>query len=55
MRAYVAGVDDVLPCNVMWNGEDLVIVGTREVFDEDEDGFYWSCLNDEWRPRWEAV
>jgi hypothetical protein len=39
----------------MWNGEDLVIVDTGEVFDEDEDGFYWSCLDDEWRPRWGAA
>ncbi len=28
MRAYVAGVADVFPCNVMWDGEDL-IVGER--------------------------
>ncbi len=34
---------------------DLVIVDTGEVFDEDEDGFYWTCLDDEWRPRWEAA
>jgi hypothetical protein len=39
----------------MWNGEDLVIVDTGEVFDEDEDRFYWSCLNAKWRPRWGAV
>ncbi|MCP4539466.1 MAG: hypothetical protein GY832_20200 [Chloroflexi bacterium] len=55
MRAYVAGVADVLPCNVMWDGDSLVIVDTGEVFDEDEDGFYWSCLDDEWRPRWGAA
>ena len=50
MRAYIASVADVLPCNIMWGREDLVAVDTGEVFDDDEDGFYWSCLDDTWRP-----
>ncbi|MCP4537167.1 MAG: hypothetical protein GY832_08460 [Chloroflexi bacterium] len=55
MRAYVAGVADVLPSNVMWAGDNLVVVDTGEVFDEDEDGYYWTCLDDGWRPRWEVA
>jgi hypothetical protein len=50
MRAYVAGVADVLPCNIMWTGEDLVVVDTGEVFDDDEDGYYWICLDESWYP-----
>ena len=38
------------PCNIMWNGENLVVVDTGEVFDDDEDGFYWTCLGDARRP-----
>lgn len=51
MQAYAAGVADVFPCNIMWDGEGLTIVDTGEVFNDDEDGYYWEGLDDVWRLR----
>jgi hypothetical protein len=49
MHAYVMGVADVFPCNVMWTGEDL-LMDTGEVLGGDEDGFYQTCLDGTWHP-----
>ncbi|MCP4542939.1 MAG: hypothetical protein GY832_37955 [Chloroflexi bacterium] len=46
--------DIVLPGNIMWSGDDLVVVDTGEAFDNDEK-FYWTCFNDVWHPIGEAA
>ena len=34
-----------------------MVVDAGEVFNDDEDGFYWTCLDDTWRPivKWSDI